>query len=641
MAIGLRKKILFLAHSSTLVLGLVVFVALYAIITSRFEEELRKKGLYIAQETAFRSADLLITKNLSELQFILNYQKEYGEDVEYMFIRDGDGNVVVHTFEGVLPNDFIWNNPVGKDEAYRTASVKWRGKELTHIAHPILKGGKFGTLHLGMKTERIRKEIASALILFFVIALGIVILGIVLIQFGSRFITRPLSELTDFAGQVQKGNLETVPTTQVKDELGQLASAFNQIITELKQTTVSKDYLGNILNTMKDGLFVLDPEEKIAALNKAALDLLGYAEGELINKPFANLLTDPLETSGLFAELAEKGFIHDHNVMLRTKDNHVIPASFSGSILTAKNCTFYKNARECPEFVEKKVHQCELSRRIGLVCMVRDIHERLEAKKKLEQKAEQLARAYTKLEILNQYKDVFLGDVAHDLKVPILAIRGYLDIILKGEAGEISYEQEEYLKTISRNIHKQVRLIENLNDFSEAYIDRQRLNIGVFDLKKALEESWKTLVPLARQRNIQLEIDLPKRPVWMRGDEDRLAGVFDNIISNGITYNSDGGAVTVGMVVIPGEEALIKVADTGIGIPEDDWDKVFDRFYRIRREHEPEKHHRGIGLSMCREIIRFHGGKIAVANNGQQGSIFIVKLPVMLSRPQIKELPVA
>jgi two-component system sensor histidine kinase/response regulator len=219
----------------------------------------------------------------------------------------------------------------------------------------------------------------------------------------------------------------------------------------------------------------------------------------------------------------------------------------------------------------------------------------------------------------------FITMVSHQLRSPLGTIAQYFEVILGGMAGKVEPKQEEMLSKARNRLEK---LMELIND----WLDLARMNRGQIvdrfkplSLKKVLESIVEFMQPSAQKENISLELAPFTGNDSIEGDEETLAQVFSNLISNAIKYNKPNGRIRVS--ISEKEESLnVDVEDTGIGIPEESLPYIFDQFYRVKSDKEIKSRGTGLGLSIVKKIVEAHGGTIQVSSEFGKGSTFTVSL---------------
>jgi len=231
----------------------------------------------------------------------------------------------------------------------------------------------------------------------FLITIIIMLLGVLAAYLIARSISDPIHKLHRGVELIGSGNLNYKVGIDSKDEIGQLSRAFDTMVRDLQKTTISRDYLDNIMGSMADGLIVVNPDARIATVNKATCELLGYKEEELIEKDVTLLFSEeeeeeeeeevPFKDTKL-RKLVKEGSISDYEVNFKTKDGKIIPVLLSGAVMRDIDCPGIGPVDDCKEFKKKGAH-CEKIQ--GIVVLAKDITER--------KKAEELLReAYWRLE---------------------------------------------------------------------------------------------------------------------------------------------------------------------------------------------------------------------------------------------------
>jgi signal transduction histidine kinase len=239
--------------------------------------------------------------------------------------------------------------------------------------------------------------------------------------------------------------------------------------------------------------------------------------------------------------------------------------------------------------------------------------------------AEALASQNEQLRELDRLKDSFVSSVSHELRTPLTSMVGYLELMRDGEAGELNEDQQHWLDIVDRNCHRLNDLIEDILVTSRMDSGRFSLTRGPVDLVGLVATQVESIRATARSRGVELvmvtEEDLPP----LEADEMRLGQLVDNLLSNAVKFTPDGGTVTA-TIARRGTVERLEVADTGVGIPADELDKLFDRFYRASTASAVAG--TGLGLSIAKAIAEAHGGSISVASEIGVGTTFTVDLPV-------------
>ena len=219
-------------------------------------------------------------------------------------------------------------------------------------------------------------------------------------------------------------------------------------------------------------------------------------------------------------------------------------------------------------------------------------------------------------------KSDFVANVVHELRTPLTIIKGNLDNIDQGFAGEVQPQQKEILADIFRVINRLSRLVNDLLDLSKIESGKMELNKENLDIVSLARDTIKTFETLAASKNICLIKEFPDKAVNVDVDRDKLTQVFINLMGNAIKF-TDKGNVIVRIIELQGE-VEVEVQDTGPGIPHDQVDKIFDKFTRVVAE---KKEGTGLGLPIAKDIIILHKGRIRVESESGKGSRFIFIIP--------------
>jgi signal transduction histidine kinase len=247
--------------------------------------------------------------------------------------------------------------------------------------------------------------------------------------------------------------------------------------------------------------------------------------------------------------------------------------------------------------------------------------------------AEALAEQNERLRELDKMKDQFVSTVSHELRTPLTSMVGYLEILLEGEAGELSEDQRRFLEIVNRSCDRLNRVIDDI--LVVARIDANRLSYEMqdVDLRVLTEEAVESSRMAAVRTGVDLRLSAPDEPVPAWADQTRLNQMLDNLLSNAIKFTPDGGSVSV-TLARQRDVAVLQVSDTGIGVPEEEVGRLFDRFFRASTGLTISG--TGLGLPIVKSIAEAHGGTIDVESEVGVGTTFTVELPLQ-SRSPVEE----
>jgi PAS domain S-box-containing protein len=476
----------------------------------------------------------------------------------------------------------------------------------------------------------------------------------------------PLQRVRDGILRFSRGEQNYKIELKTGDEIEDLAVAFNEMTGRLEETTISRDYLGSIMGSMADSLIVVDPDAKIATVNIATCALLGYEEKELIGKDVSLLFSEeeeeeeeeiPLKGTKL-KKLFEAGGLKNHKVNYKARDGRKISVMLSGAVLKRICCPQGAPKEDCPSFKEKGEH-CE--KIMGAVCVAKDITDLMEAEKKLnlaleeEKKSreivismlddnnqirEGLERAKENLEVqvkdrtlelelsnkrlqataedlkrASKAKSEFLANMSHELRTPLASIIGFSEVIYDEKFGPLNERQKEYTENVLTSGRHLLSLINDILDLSKVESGKMVLEASLFSVKDCLEEVLRLADGLAFSKKINPVVEIPDDLGEIHADLRKVKQVVFNLMSNAIKFTPAGGKL--GLRARRDDSGIeIAVWDTGIGIPPENLENVFEAFTRLVDTYTQETEGTGLGLTISRKIVELHGGKMWIESEG-------------------------
>ena len=268
---------------------------------------------------------------------------------------------------------------------------------------------------------------------------------------------------------------------------------------------------------------------------------------------------------------------------------------------------------------------------LGVIVVTQEVTNRKKAEEELKETLRKLQQVNEELKHLDQIKNDFLSNVSHELKTPMISVMGYLGMILREKVGPLTEHQRKFLEISYKNLLKLGKNIDNLLDLAELGIQKEVWTFEPINLSKVIEFSCATVEPLAREHEIELEVQLPQNPITVSGVEDKLNQLFDNLLTNAIKYNRQGGKICVTLRQDP-EFAFTRIADTGVGISHQSLKEVFTRYFQEKTKPLGNFKGLGIGLFLVQEIVQLHRGEIHIDTELGKGTAFTVKLPKNLQK---------
>ncbi len=442
------------------------------------------------------------------------------------------------------------------------------------------------------------ESVIQALKLTAVVMLASIFLAIAAGSYLSKRITKPIINLRDAAIKIGDGRLDTKIKIETRDEIGDLAKAFNRMAEDLEKTTVSKNYVDNIIGSMIDTLIVVSPDGRILRCNAAVCALLGFEEKELIGQPAKMIFNEELLfKDSSFDSVFIKSLTSKKETAYRAKDGRKIPMLFSASILHDNNNNIQ-----------------------GVVCVAQDISEQ----KKLE---DQLRQAQ-KMEAVG----TLAGGIAHDFNNILTAVIGYGHIL------KMKIKEDGHLKPLIDQILASSERAANLTQSLLAFSRRQISNPTPVSLNEIIKKVEKFLLRIIGE-HIELNTMLSDAGLIVMADSGQLEHVLMNLATNSRDAMPTGGLLTISTELVELDEkfikthgygmkgmyAVISVSDTGVGIDEKTKDKIFDPFFTTKEVGKGT----GLGLAMAYGIIKQHKGYISVYSEVSKGTTFKIYLPVI------------
>lgn len=329
--------------------------------------------------------------------------------------------------------------------------------------------------------------------------------------------------------------------------------------------------LETILAGIGDGVLVVDAELQLVLMNPVAAHIFALESPPPVGLPIHLFIAD----SGILDLLNQVRTTpyqaHVHEMEQRRSAPHAEPAIFQ--------------ALATPLVVGSDLH--------GIATVLRDIT----AQKDLE-----------------RMKSNFLSVVSHELKTPLHSVKGFVDIILMGKTGPVTEIQRDFLETVKQQTDHLQRLIDDLLEFSRLESGRVTLRLQPVDLPVVIEAVLDKLTPLANSAEVTLVNRTPENLPSLLADPWRLEQVVTNLVDNAIKFTPPQGAVTISAADLD-DYLQVSVADTGIGIPPGEIERIFDRFYQVDGGANRLYKGAGLGLTICRHIVEHHGGRIWVKSD--------------------------
>ena len=415
--------------------------------------------------------------------------------------------------------------------------------------------------------------------------------------FSHRF-ARRIELLKDFSRRVADGDFRPLQFSGPRDELADLAAALNETAARLDATIQSlsgeRNRSGAILRSMVEGVAVIDARERLVFSNRAFAAILNLDAEKSEGRP----LIEVVRNSQLVA-LIRKALQGEEGVQGDVAMGFVHQRSFA---VTAAPVNPLDSAAAAKDSPARPVSSLAPS---GAVVVLHDV---------------------TELRRLERVRQDFVANVSHEFKTPLTAIQGFAETLLSGALDDPK-NNRRFLEIIREHASRLARLTDDLMKLARIEAGKMEVQFSPVSLADLAEGCDEIARLKAARKQITLEIDVPATLPRVRGDANLLHEVLQNLLDNAVQYTHSGGKIKV-TAAARERDAVVTVADTGIGIPLADQERIFERFYRVDAARSREAGGTGLGLSIARHIVEAHGGRIWVESEVGSGSRFSFSLPL-------------
>jgi signal transduction histidine kinase/CheY-like chemotaxis protein len=395
-----------------------------------------------------------------------------------------------------------------------------------------------------------------------------------------------------------------------------------------------------VLAASGDGLVLLSADDRVTYLNPAACEILGTSRHKLLGTKVSIDALLGIETVStgeqprnckdiMNCRIAECPAYDAKDLrcwlMSGTQCCSGKPATFAEKRDGCKDCAAHQENAEAFDALD-----CDEYKELELDDPRRIVKARVSPV--IDHGGDYIGRVLSMQDItaereIIQMKNEFVSTVSHELRTPLTSIKGYVDLILDGDAGDINEIQQEFLGIVKENSDRLVELINDMLDISRIESGRIRLKIEPMSVADSLEGAVDTFRAVLQQTGRKIESKVPDNLPLVAADRDRVGRVLINLVSNALKYSPKGGDVTLSATRGP-SHVTISVKDRGMGISREDQKKLFTKFYRVDSALTREIGGTGLGLSITKSIIELLGGEVGVKSKVGQGSTFWFTLPI-------------
>src|SRR6056297_4131483 len=528
--------------------------------------------------------------NVEEIQNSVreSIQIGYNENL-YIILNDEDLSIIGSTIDNVVNqnpydvkriNNFLIEEALDGDISEIIPPEEYDGiqAKVKHMAYPVKnsEGSIIGIIYLTYSLESVYETVENTKTMLTRATLLALLITVIIGFFIATSITRPIKDVTLKAKEMSKGNFDQFVEVKSTDEIGQLGMMFNYLTKELKnrisELSQEKSKIETTFNYMADGVITIDLEGKVIHANPVSKRILNIYDG---NKNIGNRLISNLSKDLSLDNIEKNSWIGDKKVEIK------------GSIYNI-NYAPYKNDKD------------EVG---GVIYVMQDITE--------QQKLEDMRKE-------------FIANVSHELKTPITTIKSYSETLLSG-ALEYKETTKEFVKIIDSETDRMSRLVQDLLKLSRMEYNQESWKKSLINPGDILESVYKKLRIRANEKNQKITINIENNLKKVMFDKEGLEQILQNIIANSIKYTKENGEIGIKCLMDEGN-VVISVKDNGIGIPQKDMSRIFERFYRVDKARSRDMGGTGLGLAIAKHISDDHNSKIEIkseVNSGTQVKILI------------------
>ncbi len=453
--------------------------------------------------------------------------------------------------------------------------------DMLYVALPLKdKTETIGIVRLALPLESVQRTLFGIRKIVFIGLLFALALAFVLGSVVAGNTIRPISRMIQVSRRFSEGDFSRRIIRGSQDEIGELAQTLNTMAQDIEdkigEIQTQNQKLAATFNSMIEGVVVVNKEGYIISINPTIEKIFGISKKDVEGKAFLEAIRNN-DISEVISAVLRKGE----------------SASSELALFYPVRRIFEVNAT--PIFDNDDVTGC--------LVVIHDI---------------------TEIRRLETVRSDFIASVSHELKTPLTSIKGFIETLLEGALDD-KENNRAFLKIIQEHAERLNNLVNDL--LSLSYLESKEISLETEDvnLRQQVERTILGFKSQVRKKDLEVKNELPEG-LLVRADKDRIEQVFTNLIDNAIKFNKEKGLVKISHQEIDGKMKVI-VEDSGIGIPEKDIPRIFERFYRVDKARSRELGGTGLGLSIVKHIIELHDGKVGVESTEGLGSKFWFTLP--------------
>ncbi|MDZ7671627.1 MAG: ATP-binding protein [Halanaerobiales bacterium] len=567
------------------IIQIILFTSIFYFLTLNYREfYLQQLKTALVNDIELIRNDNNIMDNINNPEKLDAYIKEVGSNIETRItLVNKEGKVLADSsYKPELMDNHasrpeistVMNNSSLIGVSSRKSSTL--EQEMFYVAAFFNTNNQNIVIRMSKSLENINSIIRNNIYRYLVFLLILLFLSNMIVWYFSKSVIKPLNKIKKMAQEIVEGKRTTIEDVNYSNsELGNLVNEYNRLGIELdkkiERITEEKNKLSAILNSMTEGVIATDQNKKILMMNPKACKLL-------------NIKCENIEGKNFISEIRDHR-LNDYLDKVLEENKHLnTELTFKTPEKTYLECSFQTIADNNGSIV-------------GAVMVLIDV---------------------TRLKKLEEMRKDFVANVSHELKTPLTSIKGYADTIIENKISEFE-TIEKFVGIISKEATRLNLLINDLLDLS-------KLEANYFELKPEnidyiYEKPLRILKSKAEQKNIDIinhfDDDLPLVMI----NKPQIENLLINLIDNAIKYNKEDGKIYL-RAYQKEDKVFIEIEDTGLGIPEQDQERIFERFYRVDKARSKEIGGTGIGLSIVKHIVKGHNSEIEVKSVVEQGTCF-------------------
>lgn len=563
-----------------------------------------------------------------------------------------------------------------------------------HLTPESTDRSVYGVIQIGLTEAKMQQALGLVIRNVAWLTIGLIAFSIVGIFILARRITTPLQSLTGLARRVAQGDMRTSLDLRTRDEVGQLAQSFNDMIKALEERnrsisshietiTIQVNQLRALNQAAGTIASTLDLEKLLSTMLALLIDTLGFTRARLIlydpercviygsrmagvpeaiEKEWRDITLPVQNDSSFMADVLIRGtpqLIQDvASVAPRMTPYNLDPIRQAG--IRSFVCAPLKSQQRILGYLsaDKGTRPCDrgdldllitLASHFAVAIDNAQAYHRLEefshtleqrvrertdelqtAYERVREQTDQLREANLRLQELDRLKSAFVSVVSHELRTPMTSIKGYVENLLDGLAGSLTDKQAYYLTRVKHNTERLTRMINDLLDLSKIEAGVIELNPEPLSIRELVTDVVESFHTMAQERSVTLQEQHPPELPVVYADRDKVHRILTNLIQNALKFTQRGGNVWIQTQLVSGTCLQINVADTGCGIAPEELGKIFHRFSRVT-SGPPDARGAQLGLAITRGLVELHGGTIWVESTLGRGSCFSFTLPLHAS----------